>query len=800
MATELDIAAGLRVVEIGSSAAVALAGMVLADAGAEVLWVEPPGGSPLRSEPAFAMWGRGKQSVVADLGETAGAERLRGLLRRADVLLLGLKPASLDRLGLSEAIRAEAPGLIRAVLSGFGTHGPFRDVPVYDAVMQARGGRMYEFSTLFDGERPAFGAAPVAAYGASMALLQGIFAALRERERNGGRGQSIETSLAHALGFYDLGQWTPGGPFPLRLEDAPFLPYTVARTSDGIWLQFAQNGPALFADFLRVLGLDGEIDYASAMQPGDPAEKRALRERIQARIAEASWSEWQERLAAERNLSVERFHAPGEALDHPQFQAIGDVVRLPDPNGRTTRQLGPLFDIPSRPLRPRGSAPVVGSAGAAGFSSRVDSEEESVTSKEARGAGLLAGVTVLELGMWIALPYAATQLAELGARVIKLEPLDGDPMRATGPFSFKLVQGKESLALDLKRPEAREIVQRLVARADALMHSYRPGVPERLGIDFETLRRINPRLVYLYNGSYGSRGPKAHAPAFHVTGGAVAGGASAQAGHGCPPPPEAPLSPAERTRISRRLELANEANPDFNSAVTAAAALSLGLWAREKTGEGLAIETRMMLSNAMMMSADFVETPDRSRPREPDAELTGIGPLYRLYPTAAGWVYLAAPRARDFERLSSALGLDALPQDPRFANDEARAHHGRALAEILTEAFSRRTADDLEQELTARGVACVRADQGPYRSWLFEQEWAWEQGLVASVPDSIVGPYSRYGPPVTHDRPAPLGGARDAGADTRAILHEIGFGADEVDTLLCEGVVAEAAPFTDSPA
>ncbi len=231
--------------------------MVLADAGAEVVVVEAPGGSPLRELPAFALWARGKRSVVADLREDAGRERALSLIGRADVLLIGLKPASAERFGLVfDALARDCPRLVVGALSGFGWGGPYRDIPVYDSVMQARGGRMFEFSMLCDGERPAFAAAPVTAHGAAMALLQGVFGALRERERNGGRGQFVETSLAHAMGVYDLIAWAPGMEFPSGpREDSPFLPYSVARTSDGVWLQFAQNGPALFTDFLSAIGL-----------------------------------------------------------------------------------------------------------------------------------------------------------------------------------------------------------------------------------------------------------------------------------------------------------------------------------------------------------------------------------------------------------------------------------------------------------------------------------------------------------------------------------------------------------------
>ena len=792
MSQESGIAEGIKVVEIGSSLSVALAGMTLADAGAEVVSIEAPEASLLRQQPAFAMWGRGKRSVVANLAESGGRARARQLIGESDVLLIGLKPASIERLDLGYAVlSADAPRLVYAAVTGFGSSGPYRDVPVYDAVMQARGGRMFEFSTMHAGLRPAFAAAPVAAYGAAMALLMGVFGGLRERERNGGHGQRVETSLARALTVYDLAGWMPGGPSPLRLEDAPFLPYVIARTSDGIWIQFAQNGPALFADFLRVLGLEGEIDYLEAMLPSmDGSTKRAHRERVQSRIAERSWAEWQERFAKEHNLSAEPYHPPGAALTHPQFEAIGDVVEVPGISGLATKQLGPIFDVRARPLRPGGPAPALGE-GRVDFLSTPTSSD-SVLRGDPPGPGLFSGVTVLELGMWIALPFAATQLAELGARVIKLESLEGDPMRATGPVAYKLVQGKESIAIDLKHPEAREIVHRLVARADAVMHSYRPGVPERLGIDFETLRQINPRLVYLYNGSYGSRGPKAYAPAFHVTGGAVAGGAFAQAGQGCPPPADAELSREERARISRRLELSNEANPDFNSAVTASAALTMGLFARERTGEAIEIETRMMLSNAMMMSADFIDYEGRPPHREVDAELNGLGPLYRLYQAAEGWVFVAAPSARDFERLCVALAIPGVASDERFATAAAREVHAEALAEALGAAIAKRSADDLEADLSERGVACVRADQGPYRSWLFEQAWAREQGLVVDIEESEVGAYTRYGAPLACDRPVPLQGAFASGTRTRALLEELGFSRKEIEALIEAKVVAEA--------
>jgi crotonobetainyl-CoA:carnitine CoA-transferase CaiB-like acyl-CoA transferase len=170
-----------------------------------------------------------------------------------------------------------------------------------------------------------------------------------------------------------------------------------------------------------------------------------------------------------------------------------------------------------------------------------------------------------------------------------------------------------------------------------------------------------------------------------------------------------------------------------------------------------------------------------------------LGPLYRLYQAAEGWVFVAAPRSRDFERLCDALEIGSVAVDERFATAEARALHADALAEALGAAIAKRDAEDLEADLTARGIACMRADQGPYRSWLFDQEWAREQGVVVDIADSVEGPYTRYGAPVTNDRPVPLQGAFASGANTRDLLLEIGFSEAEVATFLSEGIVAESA-------
>ena len=742
------VAEGLKVVEIGSSIAAATIGMVLADCGASVTAIEAPAGSRLRTEPAYSMWMRGKDIVAADLEADPGRSTLAELIADADVAVVALRPSTVDRLAVDAAsLRASNPRLVHCEITGFGRSHPLADLPGFESVVACRGGRAYEFSVLFDGDRPAFPAVPVATHGAAMLGLQGIFAALYEREATG-RGQAVETSLLRSLGVYDLAGWTPGRVHALRTEDVPSTIYPVARTSDGVWVQFSQNAPRLWRAFAEALDIEWVYDdprFARTPYIVDADDARALRTVILERVAERTWAEWRERFDDDPDISAEHFHAPGEAFEHRQFVHNGDAEPVDTANGKR-RQLGPLATF-----RPASTASTPRAAGEA--------------------APLLAGVTVVELASWIATPLASGLLSDLGARVIKIEPPEGDPFRMHGDVGLKCRQGKESIAIDMKTPEGVAIAQALAARADVLLHNYRPGVPERLGIDYDTLQALNPGLVHLYGGSYGSTGPCSAKPAFHVTAGAICGGVVAQVGAGGLPPADEQLTPERAAWWSLFLTRANESHPDFNAALAAAAAITMGLYQRARTGRGTGIETRMMTSNAYTMSRWFSDEPAAV----PDADLHGYGTLHRLYPARTGWVLLAA-RPQDEAVVSELTGAVAL-------TDAA-----------LTEAFSSADADDWEGRFAARGVACVRADEGPLWRYVSAAPWAAAARMVATSADGGDGPYPRYDRPVSGERePGPVGAGVALGAQTRALLAEIGRTAEEIDALVAAGVVVESA-------
>jgi crotonobetainyl-CoA:carnitine CoA-transferase CaiB-like acyl-CoA transferase len=744
---------GLRVVAVGESIIAAVVCMVLADFGADVVLIEPPAGSRLRDTPAWTMWSRGITTERIDLTSVDGRARLIALAADADVVLTALEPATADRLGADgPTLRAVNPRLVHCEVTGFGRDHPLSDVPGHDGVVTAAAGRAHEFGVLLDGKRPAFPAVPVATHGASMLALQGIFAALLEREQTG-EGQQVSTSLLRALSVFDLSGWAPDGSRELRLADAPMLFYPEARTNDGVWLQFSQNGPRLYRALLRALDLEHLFDderFRTAPHVRDLDDARALRTIVMRRVAERTWDEWREVFDQDTDISAEPFARPGDALTHPQLVATGDVRERDDAQLGRVRELGPLFSWSETPA----------------------TTSSTITGKP-RGA-LLQGVTVLELATWIATPMSAALLAELGARVIKIEPHGGDPMRNTGPAGFKCVQGKESITLDLKTDEGRAIVQQLAANADVFLHNYRPGVPERLGIDDATLRARNPGLVYVYAGSYGSVGPSALLPAFHVTVGAIIGGALAQHGRGPLPGAEVALTDGELGWWSRHLMRCNESNPDFNAALAVAAAVTMGLFARARTGAGQSIETRMMGANAYVMSEHFVDFDGRSARVLPDEQLHGLHDGYRLYRATDGWIFVAA--------------LD----------DEAQANLAKVLGSTQTSGweatFATRTVDDWTRDLGAAGVTCVRAHDGMHADYVFESPWGAPLGFVQEAAATGFGPYPRYGRVVRTERDADLGppGPADrAGAQTRAILTDLGYPADEIANLFETGVVSE---------
>jgi crotonobetainyl-CoA:carnitine CoA-transferase CaiB-like acyl-CoA transferase len=464
-------------------------------------------------------------------------------------------------------------------------------------------------------------------------------------------------------------------------------------------------------------------------------------------------------------------------------------------SGAPMKQLGLVARLTKTPGEVRTGAPTIGQ-----HTDEVLAELDVAAGNGAIPAALpepradpappLEGVTVLDFSTIIATPLGGSTLADLGARVIKVEQIGGDPWRWMGNGSLgalKTNAGKESICLDLKSDEGQRIIGRLIEETDVILHNFRPGVPERLGMGYAQASALRPDIVYVSMNGYGPDGPGAHRPATHPIPGAGLGGALWQAGEGMPPHA---TNLEELREGARRLFRSNEVNPDPNVAAVVATAALLGLAARQRLGVGQQIFIDMMGANAWANADDYFWYEGREPRPTVDGELHGTGPLYRLYECREGWVFLGLVLEEEWRRFCSLAGCEDLAVAPRFSTRQARLEHADALVEALGALFACDTADAWERRLATEGLGCVRAD-GPVPGAFFLDDPQVEANhFTALVEHPTHGTFLRHGPLIRRrDAQERLRVAPMAGQHVDAILGEIGMNAAEIARLRETGVV-----------
>jgi crotonobetainyl-CoA:carnitine CoA-transferase CaiB-like acyl-CoA transferase len=469
-----------------------------------------------------------------------------------------------------------------------------------------------------------------------------------------------------------------------------------------------------------------------------------------------------------------------EGMDHPQIRFNGDVATYDDPELGPVEQLGPIAAMSGGAVAvgPRPWTPV------------DDARLTPVVPASVRPP--LDGLVLLEAASMIATPIGSAILADLGVRVIKIEPIGGEPGR-TLPF-IKTLQGKESITVDIKAPEGREIVQQLAERADMFLHNYRPGVPEKLGIDDASLRARNPRLVYLYVGGYGKHGPCEKMPAYHPIAGAVCGNAARQAGRGALS--NVPVDMAGLKAASLHLSRANEGHPDPVTGALAATALLVGIAARDRAGIGAEMTTSMLCASAHLFSGDWIRYDGRPPIAEVDSELLGTDALDRLYETSDGWLFVGVDSTAAYQRLVAAVeqhrGSAGSLAEERFSTVADRLANDDALVSALTEVFATDTADEWERVLLGARVGAARADRGSFASFQQAEIAGGRHALARRVSSPGRGEHWRASAVVDMRGVDELGGACVAGQHSRAILAELGYSSAQIDSLIERGIVGEA--------
>lgn len=784
----------VRVLDLTTGPAGGLATMILADFGADVLVIERPSGDPLAALPAAPMWRRGKRTLTLDLGSEPGVETLHALCAGADVLICNWRPLALARKGLDfDRLHARHPHLVFCHLTGFGGQGPRADYPGYEHLVAAASGRMQLFSGLADRPGPTLSALQVGVHACAQTAAAGILAALYARSADGA-GRLVETSLLQGLLAYE--QYTMlANQFPERIgelaaalapTDEPPLPslhYHPAQAGDGRWLQFGNLLPHLFENFLIVTELidvvaDPDFDPAQLRLP--PEKQEAFRERMLERIQSRPADEWLADFVANGSVAATAYQTTRQALTDPDVVANGHVVARADGGV----QLGPVARLTRTPGAPGADAKPDDSLAA-----HWRETPRPAPQRAKRPDPPLAGVKVVELATIIAAPLGAAFLADMGAEVIKVEPVGGDPYRGllAGMGSARVNAGKRSISVDLKSEAGRRLVLGLVEDADVLIHNFRPGVPERLGIGYEQIAAVNPEIVYLQCNGYGPDGPGAERPSTHPIPGAAMGGVLFQLGERVPEE----LLDMDGLRLwTRRLMRANELNPDPSTSVVVTTAVMLALVARQRLGHGQRVLVDMFGANAYANHDDFLDYPGKAPRALPDPELYGLSPAYRLYRCANDqWVFLALTNRRERERFAEALERADVPA-PSLALLEAGGPEASRALETL---FATRDADAWERLLGE--VGCVRADRfQPSEFWLDDPQ-ARAMGATVEATHAAWGPYRRHGPLVVFDRrPPPLGPAPLAGQHNEALLAERGVAAEEITRLHQSGVLWKEAP------
>jgi crotonobetainyl-CoA:carnitine CoA-transferase CaiB-like acyl-CoA transferase len=789
--------AGLVVVDLSTTLPGAQATQFLADCGAEVIMVEPPDGSPLRELAGWPALLRGKRSVTLDLHDDADLERLRALLRRADVMVNTMRPATAERIGLThDALSKAYPRLVVAMITGWGSTGPFRDYKGWEALVMAKTGVMHEKRGLATRPGPAYTTFAYASWGAAHAAVQGVLAALLERESSG-RGQTVETNLVTGMGSMDPYNWFyemvleryPGAfePMDAAYDDQgrpqAYLIYAllVCPTKDGRWLQFAQVSPRLIGAWLTELDLLGEL--ADPKWQGFPMlptpELRTewwdmMIERVRARTL----AEWQQAMAENLDLSGELFRTPEDSLDHPQTMHEGRATTVVDPELGPVRQPSTLIHAEGRPLTELRPAPRLGEHNDAlsvgDLVDAVAAADGSIPDDPP-----LKGVTVLEFGSMFAGPYGATLLADLGARVIKVEPLEGDNIRNLVAFpeagGAKVLQGKESVAIDFTKPEGLDLVYEIAKRSDIVLQCFRGKAAERAKIDEASLKAVNPDLAFVTTSGYGVDGPFAHRAAYAPSVGAASGLALVDSHDTGEPPTD--LDDLHRRAVKLH---AGGAVPAVQSDGIAAhgvgSALLVALYAK-RIGRPLSnVVTTMLATVQQAMIAYNASYATRPATRPADDQFFGMNALYRMYRAADGYVFLAAPLPREWPALTKAMSpyVD-LHADERFADADSRARHDEELIVALTAVFATKTKLEWEHELSAQDVGCVEVVEANSELVLQTDQY-FEAGYSVQAHSPIFEEHRRLAPLCRFSRSRTRADAGcTIGQHTDAVLREIGL-------------------------
>jgi crotonobetainyl-CoA:carnitine CoA-transferase CaiB-like acyl-CoA transferase len=813
---------GIRVIDFGQYLAGPGTAMILADQGADVIRIERPAGPSMRG-PTHAVLNRGKRAITLDLKTPEGFAIARDLIAGADVVIENFRPGVMARLGLgSDPLRQEHPGIVYLSLPGFSSADEeFSTLPGWEGVISAATGQFTDMglNRVLMGIEASYSPLTLASAYASVFGALSVVLALRARHRHG-HGDVIEVSLAAAL-MEALAYNS------MVLENMPqryasLREREISRRRDaGLAMNLTHRQLQSFLDpfyrtytcrdgrpfyvvsvshvthaerALKVLGVWDDL-VAAGIPRGDPylpirdwpnGIESTIRahpvvepwtSRISSRMAEAfltrDSTEW-ERLFGEAGAPGAAHRTTQEWLNFFHPREAGLLVELSDPNYGRMIQPGPIAWLVGTPPVPAKPLQILSADRVAALRNESPPQHDHslVTPEDpvSQKTPWLDGITIIDMTNVIAGPTIAGTLARFGARVIKIDPVSPtfDPWNTIvmGIYSNR---GKESVLLDVKAAQGRETFARLIKRADIITINASEKQLGPLGLAFEQLKQLNPRVVLCHLDAFGgpAKGPNSNYPGYDDLVQAATGVMERFGGS---------LATVE--------EHAHFGTIDVLGGLSAAFAAGLALLRRESTGTGDVARSSLAAAGQWLQARfmyDFEGRPAFDEPR--GREATGEGPYYRCYQASDGWFFLAAREDLATAATARLLGGAAANDSPQLESSLRDLFRTRPTA-VWQERL--RDLDIAVQPLNSLSVTRARSlvNPKPGQTVHFLREESHPLGsAVEHIDPTAVKPLDAMIVPLS---PAPK-----YGSGTRSVLRELGYTEEEIAGLLATKVIAE---------
>jgi crotonobetainyl-CoA:carnitine CoA-transferase CaiB-like acyl-CoA transferase len=774
---------GVRVIEMADGAGEVCA-RLLADLGADVVKVEPPGGAASRSAPplhdgtslAFAVRNAGKHSVVIDTDTPAGGERLATLLDGADIWIETTRPGALSEPGLEPgAVRARNPSLVVLSITDFGHTGPYRTWVATDPVLLAMGGVLSRSG--LPGREPLV---PPADMSLALTAAQAAWAALVGywNRLETGDGDWIDFSLYEATAqaiepaMGTVGTAQAAGYEPTRGRPAPG-PYPIFRCRDG-HVRVVLLAPRQWQAMRAWLGDPDELrDPELETIPGRALAADRLHACFERHFAGRGKNELTFEGQA-RGVPIAPVLTPGEVLRAGHFRLRGAIGRRELVAGVIAEVPTGFAEIDGRRTAPSHPAPAMGEHDHALAVRRRPRRQRPAPGAAPDGRRPLEGLRVLDFGVIVFGAELARLFCELGAEVIKVESRAFPDGARVSPVHFAIGhRGSQSVGVNLRSDEGVELIKRLASRSDVVLTNFKPGTLEKLGLGADVLHEVNPGLVIVHGSALGASGPwsswMGYGPLVRCVSGLTSLWRYADDDD----------SFSDSTVI----------HPDHYAARLAAIAALAALIGRRECGRGAVIgisQAETILSQlATVLAAESLGT-----------DLGQAAAPWGLYPCAGDdeWCAITARDDADWWRLRAAPGNPTWAADPALVTASGRCARRAEIDAHLTAWTSARPPREVAAVLQGAGVPAgfmQRPDDyedDPHfqaRALLrtFEQP-----GLPPRSIEHRPFRSERIPPPANH--PAP-----DPGEHTREICTGLlGIDGGEVDRLIVAGVLEEPLP------